>query len=731
MDELRTASFVWGPDATTPQKAWVNALRPGDVIQLIPFAFYMGWVNVVQEAHIEIEFIMDAEAAHASRAITIDNSAQYTMPLHNPSRNIRLLELDPGEYETDLSARFLRHRLMDDQVGSMPNFHAMSYCWDRGENLAHILLRQPTAENIPLAQWFTVQRNVYEALKRLRRRHEPLRIWIDALCINQSDEDERAKQVSIIGEIYSRAQETHIWLGEDELGVKAALRFIRDAYNYNEGSCPGAASCTCIPTGHMVDVEAFRAKEQHERVKTYKSLHELFRVHRQSLQADVLTAFGIRENSQEQLELTECMSSFFCHPWFGRSWVLQEALLVRQAYVHCGNEVVDWKEVLAVNSYLNHRQFRFQAPHLGPQICMPRVWASLRDSEGGDKGPRGLKRRLPILEVLLDTLDMKATDPRDRLYALLSFASEASPNSPVPAALRPNYEEGNSTRCVFANLTRWEIHHYKSLAILSTVHCQPTRTWQRTLCDLDSRIIDPLPTPSWSFGIEGESRWLNVSLQRQFTFKAGGSTTPNSLLLSPGPGESYLLRLRGVRLATITDIRKAPIGPAEMYEYDGTDRTDSTLVTVFDRLFDLSGTAGHWNWISSPVIDCDPGLVTTRFQAHCASHWTHAKQPRKAGAPERLWTLPDCVEDCFFTTSESFHGLCPWAAQIGDLIVLLYGGDVPYLLRLRPDSGAGDHYCLVGECYVNDPGVMHGSYMNSLIEGMAVGEDVTEVFILE
>lgn len=41
-------------------------------------------------------------------------------------------------------------------------------------------------------------------------------LWVDALCINQEDNDERAHQVGLMGQIYSKSKTTLLWLGDVE-----------------------------------------------------------------------------------------------------------------------------------------------------------------------------------------------------------------------------------------------------------------------------------------------------------------------------------------------------------------------------------------------------------------------------------------------------------------------------------------------------------------------------------
>ncbi|KAH9219629.1 heterokaryon incompatibility, partial [Leptodontidium sp. 2 PMI_412] len=60
----------------------------------------------------------------------------------------------------------------------------------------------------------TVTRNLFLALRRLRKPEEPRVMWIDALCICQENDEEKSHQVRLMGEIYKRCAEVCIWVGE-------------------------------------------------------------------------------------------------------------------------------------------------------------------------------------------------------------------------------------------------------------------------------------------------------------------------------------------------------------------------------------------------------------------------------------------------------------------------------------------------------------------------------------
>ena len=69
-------------------------------------------------------------------------------------------------------------------------------------------------------QPFFVTQNLYEALLELSLSEFRDWLWVDAICINQGDLEERAHQVSMMERIYSTTIETVVWLGTDESGLE-------------------------------------------------------------------------------------------------------------------------------------------------------------------------------------------------------------------------------------------------------------------------------------------------------------------------------------------------------------------------------------------------------------------------------------------------------------------------------------------------------------------------------
>lgn len=93
----------------------------------------------------------------------------------------------------------LEHRTL----ASKPSYEALSYTW--GEKPASNTLRIN-------GQPFFIRENLYNALRNFRLPTQRA-LWVDAICINQADIQERNYQVSLMSYIYARAQQVLVWLG--------------------------------------------------------------------------------------------------------------------------------------------------------------------------------------------------------------------------------------------------------------------------------------------------------------------------------------------------------------------------------------------------------------------------------------------------------------------------------------------------------------------------------------
>ncbi|KIM94077.1 hypothetical protein OIDMADRAFT_136612, partial [Oidiodendron maius Zn] len=105
------------------------------------------------------------------------------------------------------SSAVVKCRLIHSNSISQLLYVALSYVWGGSGAPATIELE---------GRSFTVTPNLYSALKNLRHRSQNRYLWVDAICINQADMEERNHQVSQMCFIYEQAAAVLMWLGEDE-----------------------------------------------------------------------------------------------------------------------------------------------------------------------------------------------------------------------------------------------------------------------------------------------------------------------------------------------------------------------------------------------------------------------------------------------------------------------------------------------------------------------------------
>lgn len=116
------------------------------------------------------------------------------------------------------------------QLDEYPTYDAVSYMW--GDTNTHHYIKINDNET------FAITRTVRMALSDLRDEREELLLWIDAVCINQQDVQERNHQVAIKQRIYAQAASVTTWLvheldkgsvtGLNSLGAQALVADIGD-----------------------------------------------------------------------------------------------------------------------------------------------------------------------------------------------------------------------------------------------------------------------------------------------------------------------------------------------------------------------------------------------------------------------------------------------------------------------------------------------------------------------
>lgn len=112
----------------------------------------------------------------------------------------RLLRLSKGD-SFDIECELFQAYLDDE---SIITYDALSYAWGSTKQYDIITVN---------GRRLGATRNLYLALQKLRLRDEDRILWVDAICIDQSDKKEQGHQVRQMGKIYSKAHQVLIWLG--------------------------------------------------------------------------------------------------------------------------------------------------------------------------------------------------------------------------------------------------------------------------------------------------------------------------------------------------------------------------------------------------------------------------------------------------------------------------------------------------------------------------------------
>lgn len=324
-------------------------------------------------------------------------------------RTISLRSSSPNSIDCDLQT----HLLTED----VP-FDALSYVWeDKGATeVVHCNGRH-----------LKITRSLYEILDRLRsiQSSTPRRLWVDAVCINQHNNEERSQQVVLMKQIYTQAQWVLIWLGSDPDG---------DAHLAFDLAANIAESCCRVLRINISDVARINVRQALDHV-----------------------GGKISSNIEQDLNMWRAIQKLYMRPWFRRIWVIQEAQSAKpeRARVMLGDLQIDF-DILAVAA----------------------CWMDWCNANELQTGPLGGKianvnsaviKRGPYLDtisfqtLLHHTRVYESSDPRDKIYAVLGFSASQK----VSSRIRPNYTM--SAANVYLDVSKALIESGQGIDVLSFV----------------------------------------------------------------------------------------------------------------------------------------------------------------------------------------------------------------------------------------------------------------------
>ncbi|KAI1173251.1 hypothetical protein F4777DRAFT_589985 [Nemania sp. FL0916] len=301
---------------------------------------------------------------------------------------IRLLLIHPGEPSQPLKTELVPTTLENAQGC----YDATSYTWGSPET--------PELINCGDSQLW-VQRNAFDMMLDLRRPDRPRRVWIDAVCINQCDLDERAAQVAMMHHIYRRAGATWVWLGRADEHSSVAMAY--------------AAT---------LNAETYVREFADSR---YGSI--LARFVEKSYFFDPSFNAGLSDSQIRDLAIA--IVNFLNRPWFSRVWIQQEVSLSENTQVACGPDAVAWDSIFALAWIMGPRYTETWPDYVHSQLdSIINVIVAVRGIQRARhyyfQDRYGKSSNVVGFGALVENVSRyEATDPRDRIYAMGNILADS------------------------------------------------------------------------------------------------------------------------------------------------------------------------------------------------------------------------------------------------------------------------------------------------------------------
>ncbi|RDW87984.1 hypothetical protein BP6252_00016 [Coleophoma cylindrospora] len=601
-------------------------------------------------------------------------------PWHYPplssDRSIRILRLEGGSGNDDLVCSLWEFSLDDPNI---PAYEALSYVWGNPSPAEKI--------NFNSVPGKTITPNLAAALRGLRLPDLALILWVDALCINQDDIDERGQQVSLIGDVYAGAYHTIIWLGEDHEDTRYGIEILEMASTQFD---------------HDQNAKAIGGDEE-----TYVRETETFDSERNA-------ARGFPGLGDPKWK---AVVDIFSRPWFRRVWVIQELGLSRQPTFFLGRQKINFVKFmqglvwLFTHGYLKIIPATLMAQAVQIFRCRP-----FKES------------RIPLLELLECARTFEATDPRDKVFGLLGLSHEGS-ELPLCRLLAPNYNK--TTAEVLSNVTQHFLECRHSLG-------------QDGNLDVFSSVVhldryQPTPDyPSWLPRWDRSTTYSDLSLQDHHASGAHSSQFAT-------PFSSQEIAPKGFKVGTVVCVPKMGFEHSPLVSEDHAQwlsvkklwmeyvtklrsgyANDTELALAFAQTLTVGGSKeqipGRPNAADFVAYTCErlkeEAESTSRPSQPPEDHDELSGSVTSELAPSPDIQLPllchgkavegeadrirfGITKHTFFILDEQRIAAGPRSVCQGDVVCILYGGKVPFVLR--PQRG---FYTLVGECFVF--GLMNG-----------------------
>ena len=568
---------------------------------------------------------------------------KYDQPLKG--NEIRLLEIGRHPKDSRLQGRIRICNLVEEK----PRYEALSYVWGPSG---------PEVEKVPIGRQepiFYVFQNLYTALHRissLTDEGEYRTLWIDQICINQEDKIEQKAQLLLMGEIYKRAHDVLVWLGDPLPGV------------------PNVA-------GYLDQIPGMVKKIEHYLVKIGGNFRPS-------------VAAGFPGNDDPVWAI---ILDIFKKEWYNRVWILQEAVLGKRLVVYYGYNILDWE-------YIYTLYLLIKAAPITP------LGNVHRDTESGyhqiqsiQTYRRSRENSEPIdFSHLLWTCGFKdCTYDVDKIYGILGLVEEDIRDKIV------DQKSKNDTCLVFLEAFKVAIENDRQLHLLSLPFERGTNIGLPSWCPNLKRPnrCEELSDGHFLAGIRSSTEKSSIL-----------AITSSDALRIKGVEVDKVLKVAKAqwcrwpkdddeRERMTTEYHKETLLMAQkVYGRPEPEEYCRTLIANTTRLYRAR------QWSTEEMQEGYQAFFTAnrlrtplnRTEKRLASLYINALHVRGRR---------------FITTTHGRIGLAPPDCKEGDLIYVFLGATVPHVLR--PDvAGASETstFSFVGDCYLH--GIMNSEVLDML-----------------
>ncbi|KAJ4376237.1 hypothetical protein N0V83_001520 [Neocucurbitaria cava] len=567
-------------------------------------------------------------------------------PISTSAGAIRVLVLQPAPHIDAPIEGYLEHITYT----SFP-YIAISYVWGSATKSHHLAIDGHS---------FGVGQNLYNVLRSVRDKSKPLSLWIDAICINQNDMQERGQQVQDMALIYRNAEQVVGWLGDKTPDFDAGFSLLKLLIEN--------------------DSEAYLKD----------------------------TAF---ETSWEAL------TSLLDRPYWTRVWILQETAINTKVHLRFG---INPNDELTVGDLEDFDNMRFEVVSKWRELHPENEWegSSMQrfDVVMNNVYNMGYLPKLcpltadefqPLLQSHMCNGPL-ATNALDYVYGVLGLFDSAI----------VSVDYSISARELYLKVLETVQHRAQQLDFLSWA-------WGGYAVDSTSAFGNPFGLPRWGMDFSYRTRFVrpiplaNASRPQRLIWDTFYRSSGDSRQILKFDMANNLFVARGVEVAILDLI--------------GTIANTKESFTIWPE--DWSSIAGLGN-LASPGKQFDSrsdgqdlalwSLSSEKVTFSQLNIWwrtlfgdTLSREARIDSSEEDKASIPpkdrDGVENLckhlteylqiqvhdgrrMFKTRHGRLGLAPPGAESGDVVCVLFGGDVPYVLRRM----GMDNWLFVGECYLHD-----------------------------